>query len=74
MKWYTGERKEVEKAKRHNTWQPWFAWFPVSVDGYYGDEIVWLETVYRRMRVAQFCTGAKAVWDYSKENESASAH
>lgn len=65
MKWYVGEKAQIEKARRNSEWRPWFAWYPVALERY-GSEMVWLQTIARRMVVGHFCTGTKAVWQYKE--------
>lgn len=51
MKWRSLTREERRAAweawykEETNTWRPWFAWYPVQVDG----EKVWLQTVERKL-------------------------
>ena len=44
------------KATDPAKWHRWFAWHPVRVR----DEIVWLETVWRR----EVCTSWDSYWEY----------
>lgn len=39
------EKKAKRLAESKRKWSKWFAWYPVRI----GDELVWLETVQRRI-------------------------
>jgi hypothetical protein len=42
-------------------WHPWFAWYPVEV----GNEIVWLESVERKMTDCMYGES----WEYQYKGE-----
>lgn len=48
------DNKIVAAIRPGPEWEPWFAWRPVSISAWTGDDdftgLVWLETVYRRYR------------------------
>ena len=58
MKWYS-ESNEA-KVARTEGWLIWFAWYPVRI----GEEIFWLEKVYRR--AIYFSDGNHFSWVYQE--------
>jgi len=46
MKWFR-ENGKTRKA-RLNKITKWFAWYPVAISREGGEDIVWLQTIYRK--------------------------
>jgi len=50
-------KKETDLSKANCVWKPWFAWYPVYIDGTW----VWLERVETR-RIYNLYNGFARVW------------
>lgn len=55
-------QRAKNKRDKYKDWHSWFAWYPVRIDQ---SRLVWLETVYRRIRYIPEEVPRFYGWDYT---------